>query len=153
MVRRHRGNTMTIVRPDLRPSILLAAALALSGLPATACAQSQAASHQSEGSLAASLEVPLAVTHALSEGARFTVTAVQSSGETALLTVSAATAGSAFVVRLSAETVHGLGIVVGTGIVVTAVSTGWILSAAGEALCYIADAATRPLIHSHRISG
>jgi hypothetical protein len=36
---------------------------------------------------------------------------------------------------------------------VAAVSTGWILSAAGEALCFIANDAARPHIHSHRYGG
>ena len=48
---------------------------------------------------------------------------------------------------------HGLGIAVGTAISVAAVATGWILSAAGEALCFIANDAARPHIHSHRYGG
>ena len=44
-------------------------------------------------------------------------------------------------------------IAVGTAISVAAVSTGWILSAAGEALCFIANDAARPHIHSHRYGG
>ena len=42
-------------------------------------------------------------------------------------------------------------IAVGTAVVVTAVSTGWILSVAGESLCFIANALARPHLHSRRL--
>ena len=51
------------------------------------------------------------------------------------------------------EQAKRLGITVGTAISVAAVATGWILSAAGEALCFIANDAARPHIHSHRYGG
>ena len=73
------------------------------------------------------------------------------------VTVSVVAAGvvgaASFVVYLSAEAIKRLGIAVGTAISVAAVSTGWILSAAGEALCFIANDAARPHIHSHRYGG
>ena len=60
-------------------------------------------------------------------------------------------AGASFVVDLSAEAIKRLGIAVGTAISVAVVSTGWILSVAGESLCFVADALARPHLHSRRL--
>ena len=141
-------------------SLTLALAAALSGglaLPAPAAPQSDGASRMSEASLAASIEVPVAVIHALGHGASAVVAGVAVVAGSVAVTVSVAAAGvvagASFVVYLSAELVKRLGIAIGTAISVAAVSTGWILSAAGEALCFIANDAARPHIHSHRYGG
>ncbi|TXK65755.1 hypothetical protein [Alkalisalibacterium limincola] len=99
------------------------------------------------------MEVPFAALHALAEGARFSVTAVRFSGEVALVTLSAAVEGSAMVVEVSARLARDLGLAAGAAVTASVVATGWILSVAGEALAYVADEATRPLVHSRRISG
>lgn len=136
-------------------SLFLIAACTSAGLagPATAAAQSDGASRQSQASFAASVEVPIAVTHALSHGAAAVVSGVAATAGSVAVTVSVAAAGASFVVYLSVEAVRRLSIAVGTTISVTAVATGWLLSAAGEALCFIANDAVRPHIHSHRYGG
>jgi len=141
-------------------SLTLALATALSGglaLPTHAAPQSDGASRMSQASLEASIEVPVAVIHALGHGASAVVTGVAVVAGSVAVTVSVAAAGVAagasFVVYLSAEVIKRLGIAIGTAISVAAVSTGWILSAAGEALCFIANDAARPHIHSHRYGG
>ena len=134
----------TIVRRTL-------CALLLATGPAFAATQSDAASRQSDASLAASVEVPVAMAEALSAGAGFSITAVEASGGTVALTVSAIGAGASAVVVVSAEVARTLGIAVGTVVVATAVSTGWILSVAGESLCFVADALARPHLHSRRL--
>jgi hypothetical protein len=138
-------------------SLTLALVTALSGgiaLPAHAAAQSDGASRLSQASLEASIEVPVAVIHALGHGASAVVTGVAVVAGSVAVTVSVAAAGvvgaASFVVYLSAEAIKRLGIAVGTAVSVAAVATGWILSAAGEALCFIANDAARPHIHSHR---
>lgn len=108
-------------------------------------------SHQSEASLIASIEVPVAMAEALSAGAPLSVTALEASGGAVALTVSAVGAGASAVVVISAEAARALGIVVGTAVVATAVSAGWILSVAGESLCFVADAAARAHLHSRRL--
>lgn len=141
-------------------SLTLALATVLSGgvgLPAQAAPQSDGASRLSQASLEASIEVPVAVIHALGHGASAVVAGVAVVAGSVAVTVSLAAAGvvgaASFVVYLSAEGIKRLGIAVGTAISVAAVSTGWILSAAGEALCFIANDAARPHIHSHRYGG
>lgn len=130
--------------------IVFALLLATASVPTWATIQSDAASRQSESSLAASVEVPVAVAHALSKGAAFVVTAVDASVEGVAVTVSAVAIGVSFVVHLSAEAAEGIG-VVGTAVSVTVVATGWLLSAAGEVLCFIANDGVRQHIHSRRI--
>jgi hypothetical protein len=119
---------------------------------AAAATQSDAASRHSEASLAASVEVPVAVAEALSAGAAFSVTALEASGGVVALTISAVGVGTSAVVRVSAEIARALGIAVGTVVVVTAVSAGWILSVAGESLCFVANELARPHLHSRRLS-
>ncbi|MEF3082780.1 hypothetical protein V3391_11250 [Luteimonas sp. SMYT11W] len=117
-----------------------------------AFAQSNAMSRQSDASLLASVQVPVAMTEALSAGGRFSITALEASGDTVMLTVSGVGLAASAVIVVSAELVRRLGIVAGTAIVAVAVSGGWILSAAGEGIAFVADALTRPFIHSMRIS-
>ncbi len=141
-------------------SLTLALAAALSGglaLPTRAAPQSDGASRMSQASLEASIEAPVAVIHALGHGASAVVTGVAVVAGSVAVTVSVAAAGVAagasFVVYLSAEAVKRLGIAAGTALRVSVVATGWIISAAGEALCFIANDAVRPHIHSHRYGG
>ena len=134
-----------------RSRIRLALLLAMASSPAFAALQSDEASRQSEASLAASIEVPVAVIGALSEGGKFVVTAVAASGAMVAVTVSAVGVGASFVVYLAAETVRALGIAAGTAVSVVAVASGWLLGAGGEALCFIANDAARAHIHSHEV--
>lgn len=130
------------------PLGLLLAAIGTAG----AATQSDAASRHSEASLAASVDVPLAVAEALSAGNTFSVTAVEASGGVVALTISAVGVGTSAVVRISAEMARALGIAVGTVVEVTAVSAGWILSVAGESLCFVANELARPHLHSRRLA-
>jgi hypothetical protein len=129
----------------------LALGLLVTALPGFTAVQSDAASRQSAASLDASIEVPAAVATALSEGARFVVTGVAASGEAVAITVSAVGTGVSFVVRVSAEAAERMALVAGVAVSVTVVAAGWLLSAGGEALCFIANDAARELIHTRRL--
>ncbi|MEL1263585.1 hypothetical protein [Pseudoxanthomonas putridarboris] len=137
-------------------SLTLALIAALS-TPAWSAPQSDGASRHSQASLAASVEVPVAVVHALGHGASAVVSGVGASvgavAGSVAVTVSVVGVGASFVVYLSVEAIRRLGIVVGTALSVAVVATGWIISAAGEALCFIANDTVRPHIHSHRYGG
>ncbi|HRO26045.1 MAG TPA: hypothetical protein PLD19_01240 [Luteimonas sp.] len=132
--------------------LVLLAALALSAAiaPVRAATQSDL-SRQSEASLAASVEVPIVMAEALSAGAAFSVSAIEASGGAVALTISAVAVGTSAVVMISAEAAKALGIAVGSAVVVTAVAAGWILSVAGESLCFVANALARPHLHSRRL--
>lgn len=131
-------------------TLLSVLALSAAIVPARAATQSDA-SRQSEASLAASVEVPVVMAEALSAGGAFSVTAIEASGGVVALTISAVAVGTSAVVGISAEAAKALGIAIGTAVVVTAVSTGWILSVAGESLCFVANALARPHLHSRRL--
>lgn len=110
------------------------------------------ASRASEASLAASVEVPIAAVSALAAGSEFVVTGVVASGTVVAVTVSAVGIGASFVVYLSVEAVKALGLSAGHALEAVAVSGGWLLMASGEAICFIADEATRSHIHSREIT-
>ena len=115
-------------------------------------AQSDASLRQSDASLMASVEVPVAVVGALAEGGRFVVSGVAASGAAVAVTVSVVGLGASFVVHLSAEAVKALAIATGRTLEAVAVSGGWLLMAAGEALCFVADDVTRTHVHSQQMS-
>lgn len=110
------------------------------------------ASRASEASLAASVEVPIAAVSALAAGSEFVVTGVVASGTVVAVTISAVGIGASFVVYLSVEAVKALGLSAGHALEAVAVSGGWLLMASGEAICFIADEATRSHIHSREIT-
>lgn len=114
-------------------------------------AQSDASVRQSQASVAASVEVPVAVVSALAEGGKFVITGVAVSGAVVAVTISGVGLGASFVVHLSVEAAKGLAIATGKAVDAVAVSGGWLLMAAGEALCFIADEVTRPHVHSRRL--
>lgn len=114
-------------------------------------AQSDASVRQSQASVAASVEVPVAVVSALAEGGKFVITGIAVSGAVVAVTVSGVGLGASFVVHLSAETAKWLAIGAGMAVEAVAVSGGWLLMAAGEALCFIADEVARPHVHSRML--
>lgn len=138
----------------LRPASLaatLAICVATLMLP-PAEAEDAGPSRPSALSAAASVEVPVAVLGALSEGGRFVVESLVVSGAVVVVTVSAVgVVGASFVVTLAAGAVVVTGLAVGTVLEVVAVSGGWLLEAAGETLCFIADDHTRAHLRSREL--
>ena len=115
-------------------------------------AQSSASLRQSEASVMASIEVPVAVVGALVAGGKFVITGVAASGGAVLVTVSAVGLGASFVVHLSAEAAGRLVLAAGTVVEAVAVSGGWLLMAAGEALCFIANDGAREHVHTRELT-
>ena len=115
-------------------------------------AQSDASLRQSEASLMASVEVPVAIVSALAQGGKLVVSGVAASGAVVAVTVSVVGLGASFVVYLSVEAVKSLAIASGQALEAVAVSGGWLLMTAGEALCFIADETARTHVHSRRLS-
>jgi hypothetical protein len=128
-------------------------ALLLSGLqPAPVQAQSDAISRPSELSVAASVEVPAAALSALAEGGKLVVDAVMVSGGVAAITISAVGIGTSFVVYISLEALKAGAIAIGNTLEAVVVSGGWLLYAGSEAVCFVADEATRAHLHSREIT-
>jgi hypothetical protein len=137
-----------------RPMFRLAACVVALGclLTPPADAQSDASLRQSEASLMASVEVPVAIVAALAQGGKLVVSGVVASGAMVAVTVSVVGLGASFVVYLSVEAVKSLALASGQALEAVAVSGGWLLMTAGEALCFIADDTARTHVHSRRLS-
>lgn len=137
-----------------RPMFRFAACVVALGclLTPPADAQSEASLRQSEASLMASVEVPVAIVAALAQGGKFVVSGVAASGTVVAVTVSVVGLGASFVVHLSVEAVRSLALASGQALEAVAVSGGWLLMTAGEALCFIADDTARAHVHSRRLS-
>jgi hypothetical protein len=132
---------------------LLAAAVALAPMAAQAHRDGSEASVLS----ALSLGVPLAISAApaaavLSAGAVLTVASVQVAAAGTVWVLTQASTGASVALTLSAAGAEAVSATVGTAVVVTALSTGWILSAAGKALCFVPNEIGASLIHNERMT-
>jgi hypothetical protein len=88
----------------------------------------------------------------LSGGVVLTVTAVEASAQGAVWVLERAADGARMTVTLSAKAAGGLSVAVGTAVVVSAVSAGWVLSAAGSAIAFIPNEIGTALLHNERVS-
>ena len=128
---------------------------AIAALLVTSVGASHAQSAVSE--LSALSALPIAVSVAapvvvLSAGAMLTVVAVEASATGAVWVLERASDGARLTLRLSAQAAKGLSVAAGTVVVVTAVSTGWVLSAASEAIAFIPNELGAALLYNERVT-
>ncbi|MBL8324291.1 MAG: hypothetical protein JNJ89_04960 [Rubrivivax sp.] len=100
-----------------------------------------------------SLSLPLAVSIAgpvllVAGSAAFTITAVEASAAGTVWVLERASDGVRATVRFAGH----VSAAAGTAVVVSAVSTGWVISAAGAALAFIPNELGRALLHNERIT-
>lgn len=100
-----------------------------------------------------SLSLPVAVSIAgpvllVAGSAAFTIVAVEASAAGTVWMLERASDGA----RASVHFAGHVSASVGTAIVVSVVSTGWVLSAAGAALAFIPNELGRALLHNERIT-
>ena len=135
--------------------------LALALVASVVIAPTQAWAHRdgSEASAlsALSLGVPLAISAApaasvLTAGAVLTVASVEVAAAGVVWVVTQAATGASVALTLSAAGAEAFSVTAGTTVVVMALSTGWILSAAGKALCFIPNEIGASLIHNERMT-
>ena len=88
----------------------------------------------------------------VSGAAVLTVVAVTASAEATVLIVERASDGARASVSLSAQAAAGLSIAAGTLVTVTAISAGWVLSAAGQAIAFIPNQIGAALLYNERIT-
>ena len=124
-------------------------------LAGTAAAPARAHGGLSEASALSML--PLAVSVAapalvLSAGAGLTVVAVQASGEATVWVLERASDGARASVTVSGAVAGGASLLVGTAVAVTAVSAGWVLSAAGQVIAFVPNEIGKALLHNERIT-
>lgn len=99
--------------------------------------------------IAVSVAAPVMV---LSAGAMLTVVAVQATSAGTLWVLERASDGARASVTLSGQAAGALSLGVGSAVLVTAMSTGWLLSAAGQALAFIPNQLGAALLYNERIS-
>src|SRR5262245_20075441 len=134
-------------------SALLAAQLVALGLPAPAAAHPQPglseASALSALPVAVSIAAPVMV---LSTGVALTVVAVEVSAAGTVWVLERASDGARIVVRFAGRVAEGASVAVGTAVVVTVLSAGYVLSAAGQAIAFIPNAIGASLLYNERIT-
>lgn len=95
--------------------------------------------------VAVSVAAPVVV---LSGGAMLAVVSVQASATGTVWVLERASDGARMSVHFAGHVASALG----TAVVVTAVSTGWVLSAAGAAIAFIPNEIGRSLLHNERFT-
>ncbi|NRF69580.1 hypothetical protein HLB44_21485 [Aquincola sp. S2] len=109
--------------------------------------------HNAASELSAVSMLPVAVVIAapaalLSGGAMLTVAAVEVSAEGTVWVLERASDGARASVKLAGQSAMA----VGTGIAVTAISAGWLLSAAGQAIAFIPNEVGASLLYNERVT-
>jgi hypothetical protein len=128
-----------------------ACAVLIAGTFANAYAQSGV----SEISALSALPIAVSVTAPvmlLSAGAVLTVVTVEASAVGSVWILERASDGARATLRLSAQAVGGLSVAAGTVVVVTAMSTGWVLSVASEAIAFIPNELGAALLYNERVT-
>lgn len=134
----------------VRFTTLLTALVTCLGLTLAATMPAQAHGGSSELSVLSTLPVAVSVAAPvvlLSAGAALTVVAVQASAIGTVWVLERASDGARISLQFAGDAVSA----VGTGVLVLAMSTGWVLSAAGQALCFIPNEIGASLLHNEQV--
>lgn len=99
--------------------------------------------------VAVSVAAPVAL---LSGGVALTVVAVDASVQGTVCILERASDGARMTLRLSGQAAGAVSLGVGASVVVVATSTGWVLSAAGQALAFIPNELGAALLYNERIT-
>jgi len=134
---------------------LLAGALLVTAAQPSAAARERPARTASEASAISMVPVALSVAAPvglLAGGAALTVVAVESASEGTVWVLERASDGMRASVRFTEAAAGSASVALATTVVVAAVSTGWILSAGGRALCFVPNEVGRALMHHERVT-
>lgn len=129
------------------------AAAALAPLPPAHAHRSPQGSELSAASLlpvVVSVAAPVAV---FASGAALTVVAVEAASGATVWVLERASDGVRASLTVSGALAAGASVAVGTVVTVTVLGTGWLLSAAGEAIAYVPNEIGRALLYNERLTG
>ena len=130
-------------------AVALAASLALATTGVRAQSTASEASALSTLPIAVSVAAPVAI---LSTGAALTVVAVEATSTGTVWVLERASDGARASIQLVGRGIAGASIAAGTVVVATALSTGWVLSAAGEVIAFVPNEIGRALLYNERIT-
>ncbi len=134
---------------------LLRNAVAAALLAASFLTPAQAHPNASDASALSALPVAMSVAAPvmlLSAGALLTVVAIEATSAGTVWVLERASDGAQASVRLGVQAAGGLSVAAGTAVLVTAMSAGWVLSAAGRAIAFIPNEIGTALLHNERIT-
>mgnify|MGYP007005567095 CR=1 FL=1 len=97
-------------------------------------------------------QVAIGAALVLSAGVSLTVVAVQASALGTVWILERASDGAQASITLSGAAAAGLSVAAGTVVLCTALSTGWVLSAAGQAIAFIPNTIGAALLYNERVS-
>ena len=147
--------TLAAIRPayhGLRhATILFSFAAMLSGSIPAAHAQSTISDASALSLLPVAVSIAAPVT-LLSAGAALTVVSVEASADGTVWVLERASDGARASLRLSGQMISAVSVVAGSAVLVTAISTGWVLSAAGQALAFIPNEIGAALLYNERLT-
>lgn len=129
----------------------VALALLLTALPLHAEPQSDSPSQASAISLAPSVEITAASLKLVPAGSRLIVKSLRPVGDIVEVVASSAAAGVSMTIHVSAKALQAAGLVVGGSLIVTVVSTGYLLMAGSEAIAFVPNEICRSHIHHRRL--
>jgi hypothetical protein len=138
--------------PSLRQHaavLALAAALAATGLPARAHNELSEASALSALPMAVSVAAPVML---LTGGAALTVVSVQASATGTVWMLERASDGARATLQFSGHMAGASLAAAGTAVLVTALSTGWLISAAGQAIAFVTNQIGASLLYNERVT-
>lgn len=99
--------------------------------------------------IAVSVAAPVMV---LSAGATLVVISVEATSVGAVWVLERASDGARASIRLAGRGIAGVSVAAGTAVAVTAISTGWVLSTASEAIAFIPNELGAALLYNERIT-
>ncbi|HWH84389.1 MAG TPA: hypothetical protein VNU71_19335 [Burkholderiaceae bacterium] len=118
-------------------------------------ASAQAQSRVSEVSALSALPVAVSVAGTgllLSAGTTLVIVGVEASAAGTVCVLERASDGARASVRFAGNAAGALSLAAGTAVVVTAVSAGWVLSAAGQAIAFVPNQIGAALLYNERIT-
>lgn len=137
-------------RPALPvPALVLALALSTGNHGAWAQTRASEASTLSMLPVAVSVAIPAGV---LVAGAALTVVSVEAGSRGAVWLLERASDGTRLSLQVSGQVAGGLSVAAGTAVTVSAISAGWLLSAAGQVIAFVPNEIGRALLHHERLT-
>jgi hypothetical protein len=79
------------------------------------------------------------------------VESVQVAGDASMIVLAGASDAASATLRLSGKAIEGASVVAGASVVVMAVSTGYVLVAAGQVIAFVPNEIGRSLLHHSRV--
>ena len=124
---------------------------------AASLAAQAARAHTEVSEVSALSMLPVAVSVAapsmlIAGGAVLTVVSIQASATGTVWVLERASDGARATLHLSGHIAQGAALSVGGAVMVTAIASGWVLSAAGQALALIPNELGRALLYNERIT-